>query len=99
MSDRAARLKLFFGGYFNQDWDAGGAESWKDVAIQYVKENPRERVLTLVDDLRSWSQQSDAGSADLPAEFGCDYDPRSDGMSDRQWVRQLAELIEKQLTS
>jgi hypothetical protein len=41
MNARDARLRQFFGGYFNQDWDIGGARSWTDVVAQYGKENPK----------------------------------------------------------
>jgi len=100
MNDRDVRLRQFFGGYFNQDWDIGGASSWRDVVVQYVKENPRESVLVLRDDLRAWLQDTASGghlSEGLPAGLGCDYDSQPEGLSGIEWVQQLADFMERQL--
>jgi hypothetical protein len=98
MSEREARLSQFFSGYFNQDWDIGGAKSWIDVVVQYVKESPRAQVLTLRDDLRSWLRETVSGQG-LPAALGCDYDPSPDGIDEREWVRLLADFIDKQIAN
>jgi hypothetical protein len=98
MSERDARLTQFFAGYFNQDWDINGAKSWMDVVAQYVKENSRATVLSVRDDLRSWLGETTSGQG-IPAAFGCDYDPRPDGTDEREWVRLLADFMEKQLTN
>ncbi len=97
MSQRDERLRQFFGCYFNQDWRVGGARSWTDVAAQYVKENPRAAVSRTIDDLRAIA--SDMSSAVGLAALECDYNPLSDGLTDREWVRQLADVIERQLTN
>jgi hypothetical protein len=100
MSTRDERLSQFFGGYFNQDWDAGGATSWHDVVVDYVQQVPRSHAVLLVDDLRSWAADAtQRGLSNLPRNFECDYDPRVDGMTDRQWVEQMADAIEKQLSN
>jgi CdiI immunity protein len=100
MNDRDARLRQFFGGYFNQDWDIGGGKSWTEVVAQYVKENARARVMQVQDDLRSWLDETASNpTAGLPANFGCDYDPRPDGLAVREWVRLVADSLANQITS
>ena len=100
MNTRDARLRQFFSGYFNQDWDIGGATSWTDVVAQFVKENPRPHVVQVQTDLRSWlDETASAPETGLPAEFGCDYDPRPNGLAEREWVRLVADSLGKQLTS
>jgi hypothetical protein len=100
MNDRDARLRQFFSGYFNQDWDIGGAKSWTDVVALYVKENARAQVMQAQDDLRSWLEETTSNPiAGLPSSFGCDYDPRPDGLAEREWVRLVADSLGKQLTS
>lgn len=98
MKERDGRLRQFFAGYFNQDWDIGGATSWTDVVSQYVRESRRAQVVTIRDDLSSWLDDSSPTSG-LSAEFGCDYDPRPEGMDDRAWVRALVEFIDRQLVN
>ena len=99
-NSRDARLRQFFAGYFNQDWDIGGAKSWTDIVAQYVKNNPRAQVTQVQDDLRSWLDETASSlTAVLPADFGCDYDPQSDGLAEREWVRLIADSLGKQLTS
>jgi hypothetical protein len=100
MNDRDARLRQFFGGYFNQDWDIGDLKSWKDVVIQYIRENPRAQVLAVRGDLHSWLEDTASGrntEEALPPEFGCDYDPTPDNLNDREWVRKIVEFISEQL--
>lgn len=96
MNERDARLQQFFSGYFNQDWDVDGANSWTDVIVEYVDQNPRSNVLLVRNDLRSWLVDPESGR-NLPPVFGCDYNPEPDGMDDRTWVRKIVELIERQL--
>lgn len=98
MNERDERLRQFFGGYFHQDWDIEGAEAWQDVVRQFVTENPRSAVLAVRDALRAWLMETAtaAVSPGLPAAFACDYDPRLDGLTDREWVEQVAVLLEEQ---
>ena len=100
MTARDERLRQFFSGYFNQDWDIGGAGSWRTVIADFVRTNPRAHVLALIDDLRSWTDYAVVNELDtLPAAFGCDYDPRPDGQTERVWVQQLTEAMVKQLSN
>ena len=97
---RDERLGQFFGGYFNQDWDADGARSWRDVISDFVLRVPREDAIRLASDLRSWlAEAGDKALENLPASFGCDYDPRPDAKSDRHWVQEMADAIDNHLSS
>lgn len=97
MNDRDSRLHQFFTGYFNQDWDVDGATSWSDVVDHYLAENGSAHASRLRDDLRSWL--SEAGETSLPDAFGCDYDPRTEGMDSVAWVRALADYVHSKLAS
>lgn len=96
MSERDDRLHQFFAGYFNQDWDIGGAGDWSDVMDEYLSQNRRDDVIRTRDDLRSWLSES-AHDQQLPVAFGCDYDPSADGMDQRAWVAALADHIERKI--
>lgn len=96
MSDRSERLHQFFAGYFNQDWDISGATNWLDVVDEYLAQNPREQALQTRDDLRGWLAESGTAKQ-LPASFGCDYDPAPDGMNERTWASAMADYIEKKI--
>ena len=100
MNTRDTRLQQFFGAYFSQDWDVCGAKSWTDVVAQFVKENPRADVIQIQSDLRSWLDETVSfPCAVLPAAFGCDYDPRANGLTVRDWVKSIADSLGKMLTS
>jgi hypothetical protein len=100
MTARDERLRQFFSGYFNQDWDMDGVESWRTVIADFVRSNPRAQVLGLIEDLRSWTKDAAIDKLDnLPPAFGCDYDPRPDGQTERGWVEQLTDAMAKQLSN
>src|SRR5689334_811378 len=96
MSTRDQRLAQFFGGYFHQDWDVEGASSWCDVIEHYVSSVPRDHVIAIRDDLWDWLSESTTGQ-NLPAEFGCDYNPRVDGLTEREWVSHLVAEMDRRL--
>lgn len=67
MTSRDERLRQLFAGYFNQDRGVTGAQSWRDVLSDYVRQVPKTHVLVLVADLRSWLEEGEAeGSDSLP---------------------------------
>lgn len=88
------RLSQFFGAYFHQDWDLDGP-TWQDVVLVFVKSQSRERALDVLNSIRSWlrSATSDAQIARELQEFGCEYNPQPDGITDREWVEQVAKFI------
>jgi hypothetical protein len=95
MSTRDEGLEQFVGGYFHQDWDVEGATSWLDVITHYAATVRREDVTETRHDLVDWLHEADAESSDsLPPAFGCDYNPRVDGLTDREWVRKVVDLFD-----
>ena len=89
-------LFQFFAGYFNQDWNAGGEDSWRGVVRHFVKTNSRARVIQVRDELGQWAASAEPGT-DFPPEFGCEYHPRGEGLSDTRWAQEIVALIESQL--
>jgi CdiI immunity protein len=88
MSNRKHTLRDFFGGYFHQDWDIDGVESWVGVVDQFVQENSIARVREVREALREWvdSSNEEEISRQLMNELGCDYDWQPDGLGARDWV-------------
>ena len=100
MNARNERLEQFFGGYFHQDWDIEGATSWRDVIKHYAVNVPRPDVVTIRNDLEEWLNETASDkSQNLPPSFGCDYNPRSDGLTERQWVSQIVAEFDRLLQS
>jgi nitric oxide reductase large subunit len=95
---RDKSLKNFFAAYFNQDWTMDGAKSWQDVIEQFVKENGAADSRLLRQDLASWiGETAVAQQKNLPAEFGCDFDSASVGLTERQWVEQIVAEFDRLL--
>ena len=100
MSTRNHRLEQFFGGYFHQDWDVEGATSWREVMKEYATRVPRPQVLAIRADLQDWlNETADERNENLPPSFGCDYDARSEGLTERQWVSQLVAEFDRLLNN
>jgi len=98
MSTRDERLEQFFGGNFHQDWDVEGATSWRDVIKQYAVNVPRRQVVAIRDDLRDWfNETASDNNENLPPSFGCDYNPRTEGLTERQWVNQIVAEFDRLL--
>ena len=98
MNTRNERLEQFFGGNFHQDWDVEGATSWRDVVKRYAVNVPRPQVMAIRDDLQGWlNETADDNNENLPPSFGCDYSPRSEGLTERQWVSQIVAEFERLL--
>jgi hypothetical protein len=97
MNMRNERLEQFFGGHFHQDWDVEGAASWQDVIRHYALTVPRPLV-GIRNDLEDWlNETANDESQNVPPGFGCEYDARSDGMTERQWVRQIVAEFDRLL--
>lgn len=93
---RDDRLAQFFGGHFHQDWDVEGAASWRDVITHYAASVPPPHLTALKEDLVDWLREADNEHSDnLPPSFGCDYSPRCDGLTEREWVRQLIDEVDR----
>lgn len=94
MIERDDRLFQFFAGYFNQDWDIGGATDWSGVMDEFLAQNSVSHAMRTLGDLRSWL--SDAKRVpELLAQLGCEYDYGPDGKDGRRWVHALADYIQR----
>jgi hypothetical protein len=92
--ERDVLLENFFGGYFDEDWDVRGAATWRDVVVEYRREHGAGKARLVRDALAMWLEETRAEpGANLPPKFGCDYDPRPDGLTERQWVEQIVEEL------
>ena len=90
MSTCKDRLEQFFGGYFHQDWRLEGAATWRDVIKQYGLHVPRSHAVTIRNDLQGWLNESaNDESEERLGRFGCEFDPRSDGLTEQQWVSEI----------
>ena len=100
MNERDGRLGQFFGCYFNQDWVIEGAQSWRDVITYYARNEHPALVRQARDDLQSWWEDSANNvNENLPPAFGCDYDARSEGFTERQWVSRIVAEFDRLLQS
>jgi len=100
MNDCYETLRQFFGAHFHQDWDLEGAASWEDVVRQFLKESPKWQALMVRDALRWWAGEISASPLQpLPASFDCEYSPRLDGFTDREWVERIADLLDEELSA
>ena len=89
-------LFQFFGGYFHQDWILDDPDV-HSVVRTFVKGNARERVARVHQGIASLLS-SDYSESELKSkvldEFGSNYLPSADGMSFRQWLTEVNQLIE-----
>ena len=91
MSERDARLRNFFAAYFNQDWMIEGAATWRDVVRQYLEQNGEADSRLLQAALMQWMDEVEQEEVQtLPSSFGCDFDSTFVGLSERQWVGEIA---------
>jgi hypothetical protein len=95
---RDTRLAQFFSGYFHQDWDLAAANGWKDVIAQFIRDTPRGTAAVIHNDLLAWLNENPRGT-NLPVSFGCEYDPRPDGLDDWHWVKQIAQYLAQAVTN
>ena len=88
-------LFQFFGN-FNQDWDLDNPD-WLSVVWRFVQNNTPERVAFVHQGIASLLS-SDFSESELEEkvidEFGAYYLPSADGMSFRQWLTEVNQLIE-----
>lgn len=92
MSDNA-ELENFFGAYFHQDWMMEHDTS-DDVVAYYMQSEADavpavlqqlDRLLTSTDDEVELTKRVQA--------LGCEYDPRGDGASYRQWLESVRHQL------
>lgn len=93
-----SELRLLFCGYFYEDWRLEAAES-DEVIYQFLRDgwSPNEIVRIVVQIDRSLNDAKDdfAIKCGLFEELGCYYLPSADGMSTRDWLQHVADVLRK----
>lgn len=88
-------LTEFFSTYFHEDWDVYGT-SWKDVLGHYVSEHSNNDILETANALNHLAMllPYDADDAcELIDNFGNYYYYPNDGLTARQWIRDMAGYL------
>ncbi|HEY4176748.1 MAG TPA: contact-dependent growth inhibition system immunity protein [Kofleriaceae bacterium] len=89
----------FLGGYFHQDWDLD-AKTWHDVVDHYLKDAHAEAAQALANEIRSYLgwRPVETKSEPFLAQFSCDYLPSAGGLSDHDWLEQVAAQLARGAT-
>jgi len=87
-------LDEFFGTYFHQDWREDSATA-RGIVERYLAEWPREEVQDAAEELRRLLAETltEADLADKISCLGSFYNPQADGLSHRDWLCQVYELL------
>jgi hypothetical protein len=93
--DGSDPLELLFKGYFHQDWTLEGEtardvlQAFRDDEPEPVVQQARDQVLELLSrDLDDHELEEE-----LHERLGLQYYPPGDGLSHRQWLEQVAEVL------
>jgi len=89
------RLGQFFGAYFHEDWDTE-APDWAGLVKHFVEDHPETKSIAelaqLVDDYAD--NRDDETLDDLVLdELGCYYCPSSEGITMRDWLHRVSDLL------
>jgi len=93
-----AELRSFFSGYFHEDWELDASEP-DEVISQFLRSGPSSNEVDRI--VAQIGRYLDAGKDDaaiergLLEELGCYYLPGADGMSARDWLRHVADVLSK----
>jgi hypothetical protein len=88
-------LKNFFSAYFNQDWHCD-AESTEQVVAEYASLASAPQAKALAEAILNYStrfasdQELENG---LYRELGCYYLPSGDGLSAKDWLKNVASQL------
>lgn len=98
MAGDVAELKSFFSGYFHEDWELDASEP-DDVISQFLRSgasaNEVDRIVAQIGSYVAAREDEAAIERGLLEELGCYYLPGADGMSAREWLTHVAELLSK----
>jgi hypothetical protein len=89
-------LDEFFGTYFHQDWREDSATP-SGIVDRYLAEWPPEEVRAAGKELRRLLAETptEPGLADAVGHLGSFYNPQADGLSYRDWLQQVCQLLER----
>ena len=89
------RLGQFFGAYFHQDCFLD-APDWVTIVEEFVQDHSEARVLAeLADLIDGYAEQHDDETLDdlVLDELGCYYCPSSEGITMRDWLHRVSDLL------
>lgn len=91
-----AELKSFFSGYFHEDWEMDASEP-DEVVSQFLSSEPGpneiDRIIDQIGRYLASRKDDAAAEGDLLEVLGCYYLPSADGMSARNWLSHVADLL------
>ena len=86
-------LDEFFGTYFHQDWREDSPTAI-EIVERYLAESPPEEVREAGKELsRLLAAATEDELADAVHRLGSFYNPRADGLSYGEWLRQVYRLL------
>lgn len=87
-------LDEFFGTYFHQDWREDAATAL-GIVERYLAEWPLAEIREAARELRHLLAEnpSEAELADTMRRLGNFYNPKADGLSYGEWLRQVHQLL------
>jgi hypothetical protein len=98
MASDVSELRSFFSGYFHEDWELDALEP-DEVISQFLKSGPSpnevERIVAQIGCYLGAERDDAAIERGLLEELGCYYLPGANGMSARNWLRHVADLLSK----
>jgi hypothetical protein len=94
----AKELRSFLSGYFHEDW-ALDASRPDDVVAQFLTSRPPafevDRIVAQISDYLTSRKEEEAVERGLFEELGCYYLPSADGLSARDWLHHVVQLLRK----
>lgn len=98
LRDKYPNLEYFLG-YFNQDWDIDYATAADGIREFLTDSN--DRIVGATAELKTFLREikDDEELRKAITEFGCEYDPSRDRLTDREWLSKVVlPMLEKHLT-
>lgn len=100
----AMSIRNLFGSYFHEEWGIEYQNSWKEAVVDYLKTSGIVELSSTYDSILSLLARADIqelhdeGIAELlDQEFHLCVDPREAGMSYRNWLRSIADLLKEKI--
>lgn len=81
-------------GYLNQDWDCD-FETWRDAVKSFIEGHSEASRFQAALELGALlkSDLDERALLGLLPELGCFYDPRAEGLTVRQWLREIYDMV------
>jgi hypothetical protein len=102
MTDDDHSLKRFLSGYFHEDW-MEDAQDPADIVAMFLRDRKdTEDLHTVVRAIHAIVQDDmaeDELASRLFRQYGCYFDARGEGGSNRDWLREVAAQIEQEIAA